>query len=54
MFPQFLFDTYDQKYLSCGFDTYMNAYTNNWSGINYQEGKFNKSAIIVRGDANVE
>ncbi|CAD8152569.1 unnamed protein product [Paramecium pentaurelia] len=54
-FSQHLFLDYDQKFLSCGFDnTYVNAYANNFGGINYQEGKFNKTGLIIRGEPNLE
>ncbi|CAK75493.1 unnamed protein product (macronuclear) [Paramecium tetraurelia] len=54
-FSQSLFLDYDQKFLSCGFDnTYVNSFTNNFGGINYQEGKFNKTGLIIRGEPNLE
>ncbi|CAD8155328.1 unnamed protein product [Paramecium octaurelia] len=52
-FSQNLFLYYDQKFLSCGFDnTYLYSFNNNFGGIDYQDRKFRKTGLIIRGEPN--
>lgn len=50
-FPMHLMPSTQLKYLSAGYDAnYSHIYSNNLSGVDYDQGKFIKSGLIFRGE----